>query len=217
MAAELEAADGEEDGAAADVEDHDESDDPLGQGGEAEEDTEAANNGAGRRREGPEEAKAEANRLRVQLAASRRESDALRAELRALQAAQTPGGTGVCSPHSVHGGDCNFAMHHSLGGLEPTPKCNGTPLPLASPIDEGCCRTPLEPTSRPSSLSRNGGGTGVPSLSLSPLSRTPQTAGSAESMPASDAPVSASPAVMNAATAQMTAEEADEELDEIVE
>ena len=157
-----------------------------------------------------------ARALRVELAASRRESDALRAELRSLQArlATSPAASLAASPQGAAAsasvadprggggvrrerggaaaegtppGGSGSGGGSALGHGHPTPKCNGTPLPLASPIDEDCCRTPLEPTtSRPARHDPSegagegaGGGAGgaVFSLPMSPLARTPQARG----------------------------------------
>ena len=88
-------------------------------------------------------------------------------------------------------------------------KCNGTPAPLASPIDEDCCRTPLEPTSSLSSaMSRLSSGAVASLPPLSPLSTspptrtTPRTAASRARVPATPASP-ASDALLRARTSPL--------------
>ena len=78
-------------------------------------------------------------------------------------------------PQMTPGGPAESNGSH-VGGSAEMVKCNGTPLPLASPI-ESCCRTPMEPTSASSSASllATGDARAVSMSPLSPLHTTPQT------------------------------------------
>lgn len=221
--------DDDEAGAAADVEDDGESDEGGAAGEAAPPAAPPACIGEGEN---------EASRLRVQLAASRRESEALRAELRALRqlGAASPPGPTAGAGEGTGGGDVSqhepgraVTPASSCAGESnghPTPKCNGTPLPLASPIDEDCCRTPLEPTTRPTTSrpahqeSPSGGSGGGGSLPTSPPTRTPRTCGAAHrgstpnSSPALSRPAVGAPSALSILMASTSlADEGDEIVD----